>query len=93
MGLHPKNIVSRLSKKLGGTLVSKDSYSVIGANEKHVDIIRRGYKPTWDKLAPWQRVVPHEPVISVKASSGLDKEVIELLKNGAIHEMGLVSGQ
>ena len=46
-GLSPETIVSKLSKKLGGRLAySEDSYRVIGANEKHVDIIRRGYKPT-----------------------------------------------
>ena len=56
---HPETIVSRLSKKLGGRLAySKDSYRTIGASEKHIDIIRKGYKPTWDKYAPWQRVAP-----------------------------------
>ena len=71
----------------------KDSYRVIGTSEKHVDIIRNGYKPTWDKLAPRQRVAPRNPVISAKASSVLDKEVIELLKKGAIRKMSQVSGQ
>ena len=93
-GLSPETIVSKLSKKLGGRLAySKDSYRVIGTNEKHVDIIRRGYKPTWDKLAPQQRVAPRNPVISTKASLVLDKEVIELLKKGAIHEVSPVPGQ
>ena len=73
-GLSPETIVSKLSKKLGGRLVySKDSCRAIGANEKHIDIIRRGYKRNWDKLAPQQRVAPHNPVISTKASLVLDK--------------------
>ena len=93
-GLSPETIVSTLSKKLGGRLAySQDSYRVIGTSEKHVAIIRKGYKPTWDKLAPRQRFTPHNPVISAKASSVLDKEVIELLKKEAICKMSLVSGQ
>ena len=47
IGLHPETIVSRLSKKLGGRLAySEDSYRKIGASGGHIDIIRKGYKPT-----------------------------------------------
>ena len=43
-GLSPEIIVSKLSKKLGGTLAySEDSYRVIGTSEKHVDIIKNSY--------------------------------------------------
>ena len=45
------------------------------------------------KLAPRQRVAPRNPVISTKASSVLDKEVIELLKKEAIHKVSPVPGQ
>ena len=46
-GLQPETIVSRLSMKLGGRIAHcEDSYRKIGANEKHVNIIRNGYKPT-----------------------------------------------
>ena len=94
MGLHPEAIVSRLSKKLGGRLAhSEDSYRIIGASEKHIDIIRKGYKPTWDIYAPQQRVAPSNPTISTKASNVLDTEVTRLLEKGAIHEVGLVQGQ
>ena len=94
MSLHPETIVSRLSKKLGGRLAcSEDSYRNIGTSEKHIDIIRNGYKPSWDKHAPWQRVAPSNPTISTKASNVLDTEVTELLKNGAICEVGPVQGQ
>ena len=72
---------------------SKDSYRVIGTCEKHFDIIRNGYKPTWDKLTPRQRVAPRNPVTSTKVSLVLDEEVLELLKKGAIREVGPVSGQ
>ena len=90
-GPNPDSIVSTLSKILGGRLAYfKDSYRVIGIDEKHVDIIRKGYKLTWDKLAPWQRFAPCNPVISAKASTVLDKEVIDLLKKGAICEMSPV---
>ena len=90
-GLSPETIVS---KKLDGRLAySQDSYRVIDTDEKHVDIIRRVYKPTWEKLAPRQSVVPFNPVISAKAFSVLDKEVIELLKKGAIREVSPVPGQ
>ena len=62
MGLHPETIVSRLSKKLGGRIAySEDSYRTIGASEKHIDIIRKGYKPPWDKHAPQQRVTLPSP--------------------------------
>ena len=94
MGLQPETIVSRLSPKLGGRLdYSKDSYRKIGASEGHIDIIRKGYMPTWDKRAPWQRVAPRNPTISTKASNVLDTEVTGLLEKGAICEVGLVQGQ
>ena len=94
MGLHPETIVSRISKKLGGRIAySEDSYRTIGTSEKHIDIIRNGYKPTWDKLAPWQRVAPSNPTISLKASNVLDTEVARLLDKGAICEVGPVQGQ
>ena len=94
MGLHPQTIVSRLSKKLGGRIAySKDSYRKIGTSEKHIDIIRKGYKPSWDKHAPWQRVAPSNPTISTKASNVLDTEVTRLFEKGAIREVGLVQGQ
>ena len=87
--LHLETIVSRLFKKLGGRLAySEDSYRTIGTSEKHIDIIRKGYKPTWDKYAPWQRVAPSNPTISIKASNVLDTEVTGLLEKGIIHEVG-----
>ena len=53
MGLHLETIVSRLSKKLGGRIAySEDSYRKIGTSEKHIDIIRKGYKPYWKCQAP-----------------------------------------
>ena len=59
MGLHPETIISRLSKKLSGRLAySEDSYRTIDTSERHINVIRKGYKPTWDKYAPWQRVAP-----------------------------------
>ena len=94
MGLHPETIVSRLSKKLGGRLAySKDSYRTIGTSEKHINIIRNGYKPSWKEHAPRQRVTPNNPTISLKASNVLDTEVTGLLDKGAIREVGLVQGQ
>ena len=79
---------------LGGRLVhSEDSYRKIGPNEGHIDIIRKGYRPTWVKHAPRQRVAPRNPTISTKASNVLDTEVTGLLKKGAIREVGPVQGQ
>ena len=93
IGLHPGTIVSRLSKKLGGRLAySEESYRTIGTSEGHIDIIRKGYKPTWDKCAPRQRV-PSNLTISTKASNVLDTEVAGLLKKGAIHEVNPVQRQ
>ena len=78
-GLNPETIVSTLSKKLGGRLAySKDSYRTIGASEKHADIIRIGYMPTWDKHAPRQRVAPCNPTISTTASNVLYTDFTEL---------------
>ena len=93
MGLHLETIVSRLSKKLGGrNPYSEDSYRTIGASEKDIDIIRRGYKPPWKECAPQQRVTPSNPTVSLKASNVLDTEVAGLLKKGAIREVGPVQG-
>ena len=84
----------RLSLKLGGRRAhSEDSYRKIGASEGHIDIIRKGYMPTWDKHAPWQRVAPHNPTISTKASNVLNTEVTGLLKKGAICDVGQIQGQ
>ena len=48
MGLHPETIVSRLSMKLCGRIAhSMDSYRTIGAYEFHINIIRKGYNPSW----------------------------------------------
>ena len=81
MGLHLETIVSRLSKKLGGRLAySEDSYRTIGTSEKHIDIIRNGYKPSWNEHAPQQRVASNNPTISTKASNLLDTEVTGLLE-------------
>ena len=56
MGLHLETIFSRLFKKQGGRLAySEESYRTIGASEGHIDIIRKDYKPTWDKCAHQQR--------------------------------------
>ena len=80
--------------KLGGRIAhSKDSYRKIGAHEKHIDIIRKGYKPTWIRSAPRQRITSGNPTISSKAAEVLDTEVIGLLEKGAIKEVGLVQGQ
>ena len=84
MGLQPETIVSRLSLKLGGRLAHcEDSYRKIGASEGCIDIIRKGYKPTWIKSAPQQRVAACNPTISTKASNILDTEVARLLVKGA----------
>ena len=92
-GLQLETIVSRLSLKLGGRLAHlEDSYRKIGTSGGHIDIIRKVYKPTWDKHAPRQRVAPCNPTISTKASYVLDTEVTRLLEKGAIHEVGPVQG-
>ena len=94
MGLQPETIVSRLSMKLRGRIAHcEDSYRKIGAHEKHIDIIRNGYKPTWVRHAPRQRVIRGNPTVSSKAAEVLDKEVIGLLEKGAIQEVGPVQGQ
>ena len=94
VGLHPETIVSRLSLKLSGRLAySEDSYRKIGASEGHIDIICKGYKPTLDKCASRQRIAPHNPTISTKASNVLNTEVTGLLEKGAIREVGPVQGQ
>ena len=80
LGLNPETIVSTLSNKLGGRIAYlEDSYRKIGTCEKHIDIIRNGYKPPWKCRAPWQRTTPHNPKVSLKASNVLDTEVFGLL--------------
>ena len=73
-------------------MYSEDSYRTIGTSEKHIDIIRKGYKPSWDKHTPWQRVALSNPPISTKASNVPDTEVTGLLEKGAIREVGPVQG-
>ena len=93
-GLQPETIVSRLSLKLGGRLAHcEDSYRKIGASEGHTDIIRKGYKPTWIKSAPWLRVAARNPTISTKASNVLNTEVAGHLEKGTIFEVGQVQGE
>ena len=94
MGLQPETIVSRLSLKLGGRIAHcEDSYRTIGADKKHLDIIRDSYSPPWVRLAPRQRAAAHNPVVSPKASNVLEAEVQGLLEKGAIREVSLVPGQ
>ena len=89
-----ETIVSRLSVKLGGSMAhSEDSYRKIGADERCIDIIRRGYKPIWIRRTPRQGMTPRNPTISTKASEVLDTEVIGLLEKGAVREVGPVQGQ
>ena len=84
-GLQPETIDSRLLLKLGGRLAHcEDSYRKLGTCEGHIDIIRKGYKPTWIKSAPQQRVAPCNPTISTKASNVLDTEVARLLEKEVI---------
>ena len=59
----------------------------------HLDIIKKGYKPPWRQVAPQQRVVPRNPVVSQKAFDVLDVEVQGLLEKGAIREANPVPGQ
>ena len=50
-GLQLKTMVSRLSLKLGSRLAHcEDNYRKICTSEVHIDIIRKGYKPTWIKV-------------------------------------------
>ena len=84
-GLQPKTIVSRLKEKLGGKLShNADSYEKICTDRCSLGIIRKGYKPTWIRRAPTQRVAPSNPSVSLKASQVLDKEVLGLLDKGVI---------
>ena len=94
LGLNPETIVSTLSNKLGGRIAYlEDSYRKIGTCEKHIDIIRNGYKPPWKCCAPRQRTTPRNPKVSLKASNVLDTEVFGLLDKGAIREVSPVLGQ
>ena len=73
MGLAMETIVSRLSLKVGGKLAHcEDSYGKIGTSEGCINIIRNGYKLTWIKSAPQQRVAAYNPTISAKACNVLD---------------------
>ena len=93
-GLRPETIVSRLSRRLGGRIAHCiDSYRTIGAQGIHLDILRKGYRPPWLKVASWQKVASRNPWVSQFASDVLDVEVQGLLKKGAIAETSPVLGQ
>ena len=94
LGLNPETIVSTLSNKLEGKIAYlEDSYRKIGDCEKHIEIIRNGYKPPWKCHTPRQRTTPRNPKVSLKASNVLDTEVFGLLDKGAIREVSPVLGQ
>ena len=58
-GLQPETIVTRLREKLGGRLDhNADSCEKIGMNWWSLGVLRKGYKPTWVKKAPVQKVAP-----------------------------------
>ena len=93
-GLQPETIVMRLREKLGGRLAhNADSSEKNGANWWALGVIRKGYKPTWVKRAPVQRVAPSNPSFSPKAAQVLDTEVQGLLDKGTIHKVDPVLGQ
>ena len=51
MGLQLETMVFRLSLKLGSRLAHcEDNYRKICNSEVHIDIMRKGYKPTWIKV-------------------------------------------
>ena len=72
---------------------NQDIHVKIGTNEVCLDIIRRGYKPTWDKISLWQGTAASNPTVSLKASQFLDKEVQGLLDKDTIGEVQPVLGQ
>ena len=73
MGLAMETIVSRLSLKVGGKPAHcEDSYGKIGTSEGCINIIRNGYKLTWIRSAPQQRVAACNRTISTKASNVLN---------------------
>ena len=93
-GLQLENIVSRLSLELGGRLAHcADSYEKIGAQWKHLVVIKEGYMPPWHHIVPRQEIAPCNPVISQKASYVLDVEVHRLLEKRAIREVSPVPSQ
>ena len=93
-GLQPDTIVTRLKEQLGGRLAhNADSYEKIGANRWSLGVIRKGYRPTWKKRAPVQRVAQRNPSITPTAAQVLDKEVQGLLDKGVIRVVDLVPGQ
>ena len=84
----------QVKNEAGGRLAhSEDSYRRIGAQESCLDIVRRGYKPSWVRKVPRQRIAPRNPVTSEKAAKVLDVEVTGLLEKGAIREVSQVQGQ
>ena len=73
-GLQPDTIVTRLKEQLGGRLVHHaDSYEKIGANGWSLGVIRKGYKPTWTKRPPVQRVAQRNPPTTPTAAHVLHK--------------------
>ena len=70
-----------------------NSYDKMGTDTGHIDILKRGYKPSWIGTAPRQRVAVSYPTISAKASNILNMEVQGLIEKGAICEVGCVHGQ
>ena len=93
-GLHPETIVFRLLKQIGGRIAHNVySYEKIGARGSHIDILKRGYKPSWISKAPRTRAAAHNPTISALASNVLTTEILGLIEKGTICMVGPVHGQ
>ena len=93
-GLLPETIVSRLSKQLGGRIAhSVDSYEKISTPWNHIEILNRGYKPSWIGKAPRKRAAACNPYISALASNTLNMDIQGLLVKEAIFMVGLLYGQ
>ena len=93
-GFNPETIVSRLLKPLGGRLSHNvDSLGILGASEWVRKRAALGYRPTFLKKPPVQRVAKTNPQTSADQDVILDKEVKELLDKAAIKEVAPVQGQ
>ena len=59
----------------------------------HINILKRGYKPSWIGKVPRQRADACNPIKSALASNRLNMLVLVLLEKRAICKVGHIHGQ
>ena len=70
-----------------------ESYEEIGTDWDHINLLKRGYKPSWIGKAPTQSAAARNLTLSALASNIHDMKAQGLLEKGAICKVEQIQGQ